>query len=80
MGGRVTLADTPLVSNPRHKALLQQALAHVQAAITGHQAGLSADLIAIDAREAVENLGEITGQTVTEDLLNTIFGKFCIGK
>ena len=80
MGGRVTLADTPLVSNPRHKALLQQALVHVHAAITGHQAGLSADLVAIDAREAVENLGEITGQTVTEDLLNTIFGKFCIGK
>jgi tRNA modification GTPase len=80
MGGRVTLADTPLVSNPRHKALLQRALQHTQSAITAHQTGLSADLIAIDVREAVESQGEITGETVTEDLLTTIFSKFCVGK
>ena len=80
MGGQVTLADTPLVSNPRHKSLLQRALEHTQAAIMAQQAGLSPDLVSIDVREAVEALGEITGETVTEDLLDTIFGKFCIGK
>jgi tRNA modification GTPase len=80
MGGQVTLADTPLVSNPRHKTLLQRALEHTQAAIVAQEAGLSPDLVSIDVREAVEALGEITGETVTEDLLDTIFGKFCIGK
>ncbi|MEW5958516.1 MAG: tRNA uridine-5-carboxymethylaminomethyl(34) synthesis GTPase MnmE [Chloroflexota bacterium] len=80
MGGRVTAAETPLVSNPRHKALLQRALEHTQAASVAHQAGLSADLVSIDVREAVETLGQITGETVTEDLLETIFSKFCIGK
>jgi tRNA modification GTPase len=80
MGGKVILADTPLVSNPRHKNLLQRALEHTQAAIVAQQEGLSPDLVSIDVREAVEALGEITGETVTEDLLETIFGKFCIGK
>lgn len=80
LGGQVTLSDTPTVTNPRHKALLQQTLDHVQAAIFAQQAGLTSDLVAIDVREAVEALGEITGETVTEDLLDTIFSKFCIGK
>lgn len=80
LGGSVTTADTPLMSNPRHKALIQQALEHTQAAIAGQQAGLTPDLVSIDVHEAVAALGQITGQTVTEDLLDTIFGNFCIGK
>jgi tRNA modification GTPase len=80
MGGKVTLSDTPLVNNPRHKNLLQRALDHTLSAIEAQEAGLSPDLVSIDVREAVEALGEITGETVTEDLLDTIFGKFCIGK
>jgi len=79
-GGTVTTADTPLVSNPRHQASLKRALDHVQAAEGGQLGGLSPDLLAIDVREAVEALGEITGETVTEDLLEAIFSNFCIGK
>ncbi len=80
LGGQVTLADAPMVSNPRHKVLLQQALTSTQSAIEGQQLGLTPDLVSIDVREAVEALGEITGESVTEDLLDTIFSKFCIGK
>lgn len=79
-GGRVTTADTPLVSNPRHQASLKRALDYVRAAEGGHLGGLSPDLVAIDIREAVDALGEITGETASEDLLEAIFSNFCIGK
>ena len=42
--------------------------------------GLSADFISIDLRSAWETLGEITGETATEDLIDEIFSRFCIGK
>jgi tRNA modification GTPase len=80
LGGSVITADTPLVSNPRHQACLTRALDHVQAAIEAEQGGRSSDLVAIDVRETVDALGEITGETAGEDLLEAIFSQFCIGK
>jgi tRNA modification GTPase len=80
LGGRVTASDVPLVSNPRHTAALRRALDHVHTALAGEQQGLSADLVAIDVRAAVDELGEITGETASEDLLEAIFSQFCLGK
>ena len=79
-GGSVISSDAPLISNPRHQALLARAIEHTRAAIQAQQDGFSPDLVSIDLREAVDALGEITGETATEDLLDTIFSKFCIGK
>ena len=79
-GGQVVTPDTPMVSNPRHRALLVQAADQVRAAINAQAQQLSPDLVSIDVREAVDALGEITGESATQDLLNTIFSKFCIGK
>jgi tRNA modification GTPase len=78
--GEVRASDTPLVSNPRHKQALGGALEHVRSAMETSASGLPTDLLAIDLTAAVDALGEITGETATEDLLETIFGEFCVGK
>jgi tRNA modification GTPase len=43
-------------------------------------ADVSFELISIEAREALENIGEILGKTTPDDILNNIFGQFCVGK
>jgi len=78
--GEVRPSDTTLVSNPRHKQALGEALDHVRAAMETRASGLPTDLLAIDLTAAVDALGEITGETATEDLLELIFGEFCVGK
>lgn len=66
--------------NARHALLLQQAVPYLHSAENALAIGLSNDLIAIDVRAAVRILGEITGQVTGDDILNAIFGSFCIGK
>ena len=78
--GEVVAAEPPAVTSPRHKEALARALDHARAALSGHRAGLLPDLIAIDLSAAVNALGEITGQTAGEDLVEMIFSKFCVGK
>jgi len=78
--GQVIASDAPLVNNPRHKDILHTALEHVRAAEEASDRKIPADFVAIDLTAAVNALGEITGETVTEDLLETIFSKFCVGK
>jgi len=78
--GGVVASDTPLVANPRHKQALLEALGHVKGAKHAADAGSPIDLLAIDVTAAVDALGEITGETATEDLLEVIFSEFCVGK
>ncbi|MBI2906959.1 MAG: tRNA uridine-5-carboxymethylaminomethyl(34) synthesis GTPase MnmE [Chloroflexi bacterium] len=80
LGGAVEASDAALVANPRHKDALERALLHLDAALAGLRSGLADDFITIDLTAALNSLGEITGETVTEELLETIFSRFCIGK
>ncbi len=72
--------EASFVSNARQADILRLADEHLQAALQTISDGLSADFIVIDLRSAWEKLGEITGETVGEDIIDQIFSQFCIGK
>jgi len=69
-----------IVSNSRHFEALNNALNSIKEVQKGIEANTSTDLFAIDIRQALFHLGEITGEVTTEDLLGNIFANFCIGK
>ncbi|MFO8009677.1 MAG: tRNA uridine-5-carboxymethylaminomethyl(34) synthesis GTPase MnmE [Dehalococcoidia bacterium] len=80
LGGRASASDGLLVTNARHKDALVRAEHHISEAERGLETELPDDFVTIDLTASLNALGEITGETVTEDLLNTIFSQFCIGK
>ncbi len=73
-------AQEVLLSNARHHAALQQVLSAVNHVADGLDAGLPADLLAVDLRDALYHLGSITGEVASNDILDNIFSRFCIGK
>ncbi|HSD94691.1 MAG TPA: tRNA uridine-5-carboxymethylaminomethyl(34) synthesis GTPase MnmE [Syntrophales bacterium] len=72
-------SDTVL-TNLRHRLALERAHTSLRTAEQGLSGGLSPEFVAFDLREALGTLGEVTGQTVTEEVLDRIFSTFCIGK
>lgn len=69
-----------IVSNSRHVAALNKSLEQIIKTIEGLNSGISGDFLAMDIRQALFHLGEITGEISTDDLLDNIFSNFCIGK
>ena len=80
LGGKVFVSDAPIVNNPRHKDALERAERGLIQALSDIDSGMPDDFVTIDLTAALNALGEITGETVQEDLLETIFSNFCIGK
>lgn len=74
-------ADLPsIVPNLRHKIAIEKALKASRDVEEGFRAGRPAELVAVDLKEALDSLGEIIGATTTEEILDQIFSRFCIGK
>ena len=72
--------DDVIISNSRHFEALTKALEHVVLVQEGLGIGVSGDLLAMDIRQSLHHLGEVTGEITTDDLLDSIFRDFCIGK
>lgn len=69
-----------MVSSQRHYQALYQARESLIAALNAMEQGVSADLLSEDIRQVMHHIGTITGDITSDDLLHTIFSKFCIGK
>lgn len=69
-----------LVTSSRHRDALQKAQDHVTSAINALEQGMTGDFLSIDLRAALQELGAITGEITNEDVLDSIFSRFCIGK
>lgn len=78
--GDIVASDQPMVTNIRHERLLRSGYQHLLSAKEALDMGVPLDLISIDIRSAWQDLGSITGEFVTEDIIDRIFSNFCLGK
>ncbi|TZE80759.1 tRNA uridine-5-carboxymethylaminomethyl(34) synthesis GTPase MnmE [Calorimonas adulescens] len=72
--------DDPIITNTRHLACLKKAVDSLRSAVATFDDGKPVDLITVDLMAAVEALGEITGETAGEEIIDRIFQNFCVGK
>ena len=79
-GGEVKQSDSMMVTNVRHKNLLEEADSSLADAIEMAKACQPLELLEIDASRAYECLGAIIGEAVEEDIINEVFARFCLGK
>ena len=76
----ITSDNEVLITNLRHKKIIENAIKHVKDAKNDLREGMPIDIISINIKSILEDLAEITGENVTEDIIKDIFSKFCLGK
>jgi tRNA modification GTPase len=77
---RYLLGEDVVVTNVRHQAELRSAQHDLSSVRKGMEEKVSGEFLAMDIRNALEHLGNITGQIDNEEVLGSIFSRFCIGK
>jgi len=80
LNGAVMQSDSMMVTSTRHQEALRRAEEHLRASLVALEQGLPLDFVSIDLHGAYNALGEVTGETASDDLLDRIFSEFCIGK
>ena len=77
---KISNSNLEMVSSAREIGLIKEALNSINGALNNVSSALPVDMIAIDIKKAWDLLGEITGESYQEELLDTLFSKFCLGK
>ena len=78
--GYIEANNDNIITNIRHRDIINKAIKSLESSLHDMEAGVPIDCFEVDLRNAWEILGEITGETVDDDVLNKIFSDFCIGK
>ena len=76
----IEMNDGVIITNIRHKNQIDKALKSVNEAIESNNSGLPIDIVSIPIKQILSDLSAITGEDVSEDIINEIFSKFCLGK
>ena len=69
-----------MITNIRHQQLINKAIESTRMALKDFKSNMPIDIISINIKQILEHLGEITGDNVSEDIIKSIFAKFCLGK
>ena len=77
---QINLDNEVLITNLRQKNLITRAIEHIQVTKNTMSNNMPLDIVAISIKEILEDLGSITGDEVSEDIIDEIFSKFCLGK
>lgn len=77
---QINLGNELLITNVRHQELINKAIESTRMAIDDLKNNMPIDIISINIKQILENLGEITGDNISEDIIKSIFSKFCLGK
>ena len=77
---KIEATNDTVITNVRHKNQIDKAVKSINEAINVAKEKQTEDILAIYIKQTLEDLGEITGDNVSEDIINEIFSKFCLGK
>lgn len=78
--GDISQNDEILLTNARHKNLVDRAINAIDQAFNSFELGMPLDMVTIDIKNAAEFIGQITGESTDEDVMHSIFSRFCVGK
>jgi len=78
--GEIVSNDEVLLTNVRHKHLIDMAIRSIKDARNAYENAMPIDMMTIDIKNAAEYIGQITGESVSEDVVHEIFSRFCLGK
>ncbi len=77
---QITMDNELLITNIRHQELIKKAIESTRMALNDFKTDMPIDIISINIKQILEHLGEITGDNVSDDIIKSIFAKFCLGK